>query len=83
MGKEVDSPGGRLLIDIRDGLSQCGPGFANRKFLRNDPEAEFIVVQAGAKIRSQRVKEIRPGLVEETEMGAPRHFADEVEPSGR
>jgi hypothetical protein len=78
MGNEFDSRGGRLLIDIGDGLSQGGPGFANRQFLRDDPETELIVGEPGSKIRSQRIEEIWSGLVEEAKMGAPGHFAHEV-----
>src|SRR5437016_5740951 len=61
----------RLSVGERARLSS----FVRSQRLRDDPQTEFIVLQSGLKIRNQNIEQILLGLIEMTEVAAPRYVS--------
>src|SRR6202030_597873 len=62
----------RALLERIDGLLLGEIG--------NHPEAELLIFQAGLEIGNQGFEKVFLGVVEVTEVRAPRHAADDVDP---
>ena len=69
----------QVSIKVRNDFLQRTPGLVHTHGLGNHPQAELLAFQASLAIGDQRVEEILFRLVEETDVRAPGHVADDVD----
>src|SRR6266481_4951790 len=79
MGDDFDAARRQVSLKIRNSFSQRLRGFARSQRLRDDPQTEFIVFQSSFEIRNQNIEQVLPGLIEMTEMAAPREVSQRID----
>src|SRR6266849_3729244 len=79
MRDDFDAVRGHVSLEVRNRFSQRRCGFGVSQRLRDDPQTKFIIFQSSFEIRNQNIEQVLLGLIEMTEMAAPREVSQRID----